>query len=126
MLVFHACLESRCLSQGQEFNSPRFRQWRGVRAVYGAGLENRRVSQPRGFESHPLLQILELDVDGAFLHRFAKPARPKQPPRVGFPPAPPIFAIAGRLTFTVAPPQVVHSHVHESQRTSTREETSVE
>jgi len=31
--------------------------WRGGRAVYGSGLENRQAERPRGFESHPLRQL---------------------------------------------------------------------
>ncbi len=36
--------------------------WRGVRAVYGAGLENQWTSGSRGFESHPLLHKISSKV----------------------------------------------------------------
>ena len=32
--------------------------WRGGRVVDGSGLENRQAERPRGFESHPLRQLI--------------------------------------------------------------------
>lgn len=42
--------------------------WRGVRVVYGSGLENRRgIISLRGFESHPLLYKLNIRVYGVMV-----------------------------------------------------------
>src|SRR5205814_5055928 len=48
--------------------------WRGGRAVYGSGLENRQAERPRGFESHPLRSNFRLVIaDRRFwAARFAK------------------------------------------------------
>ena len=106
-------------SSSERWHTSRDRKFRrGGRAVYGSGLENRQGASLRGFESHPLRQLLRstlrlfsadlaltnLEMRTPFDRRGALRARVKSE-ALAIPPPPPAssFEFTNRWRWSLAP-----------------------